>query len=194
MAIATDGVSKQFDNHTAVDNVSLDVAEGSLTALLGPSGCGKSTLLRMIAGLERPDSGRVIVEGVDVTDAPPQRRGVGFVFQHYAPFRHLTVRRNVGFALEIRKRPKSEINARVDELLHLVQLDGLSERYPSQISGGQRQRMALARALAPEPKVLLLDEPFGALDSLTRTEMQAWLQDVWQQYRWTVLMITPDIR
>jgi sulfate/thiosulfate transport system ATP-binding protein len=192
VAIATDGVSKQFDNVVAVDDVSLDVAEGSLTALLGPSGCGKSTLLRMVAGLERPDSGRVIVEGVDVTNAAPQQRGVGFVFQHYAPFRHLTVRRNVAFALEIRKRPKSEIKARVDELLHLVQLDGLADRYPSQVSGGQRQRMALARALAAEPRVLLLDEPFGALDASVRAELRAWLRRLHDDTGTTTLLVTHD--
>jgi sulfate transport system ATP-binding protein len=192
VAIATDGVSKQFDNVVAVDNVSIDVAEGSLTALLGPSGCGKSTLLRIIAGLEHPDSGRVVVEGIDVTTSSPQRRGVGFVFQHYAPFRHLTVRRNVAFALEIRKRPKPEIKARVDELLHLVQLDGLAERYPSQISGGQRQRMALARALAAEPRVLLLDEPFGALDASVRGELRAWLRRLHDETGTTTLLVTHD--
>ena len=160
--------------------------------MLGPSGCGKSTLLRMIAGLEQPDSGRVVIEGVDVTDASPQRRGVGFVFQHYAPFRHLSVRRNVAFALEIRKRPKQEIRSRVDELLHLVQLDGLAERYPSQISGGQRQRMALARALAAEPRVLLLDEPFGALDASVRGELRAWLRRLHDETGTTTLLVTHD--
>ena len=163
MGIATVGVSKRFNDVVAVDDVSIDVPEGSLTALLGPSGCGKSTLLRMVAGLEEPDAGRVLVEGVDVTHAPPRDRGVGFVFQHYAPFRHLTVRRNVAFALEVRRRPKQEIRERVDELLHLVQLEALAERYPSQISGGQRQMVAMGRALMSKPRLLMLDEPSAGL-------------------------------
>jgi sulfate transport system ATP-binding protein len=194
VAIATDGVSKRFDGNPvpAVDDVSIDVAEGSLTALLGPSGCGKSTLLRIVAGLEQPDSGRVLVEGLDVTNVPPRDRGLGFVFQHYAPFRHLTVRRNVAFALEVRKRPKKEIAARVDELLHLVQLEALADRYPSQISGGQRQRMALARALAAEPRVLLLDEPFGALDASVRAELRGWLRRLHDETGTTTLLVTHD--
>src|SRR5439155_22827586 len=153
-----------------------DVATGSRTGLLGPSGSGKSTLLRVIAGLERPDAGSVLLDGDDVTRRPPQKRGVGFVFQHYAAFKHMTVRDNVAFGLKIRKRPKDEIRARVDELLDLVQLQGFGHRYPAQLSGGQRQRMALARALAPEPKVLLLDEPFGALDARVRAELRVWLR------------------
>src|SRR5262249_41250670 len=158
-------IHKRFSDFVALEDVSIDVPEGSLTALLGPSGSGKSTLLRVIAGLEPPDSGRVWIEGADVTACPPQGRGIAFVFQHYAPFKPLTVRRNVGFALEIRRRPRREVAERVRELLALVQLEGLGDRYPAQLSGGQRQRMALARALAAEPRVLLLDEPFGALDA-----------------------------
>jgi sulfate/thiosulfate transport system ATP-binding protein len=192
VAIATDGVSKRFNDVAACDDVSIDIAEGSLTALLGPSGCGKSTLLRIVAGLETPDSGRVLVGGVDVTNVPPRDRGLGFVFQHYAPFRHLTVRRNVAFALEVRKRPKKEIRERVDELLHLVQLEALGDRYPSQISGGQRQRMALARALAAEPSVLLLDEPFGALDAAVRAELRSWLRRLHDETGTTTLLVTHD--
>src|SRR6187431_1411878 len=164
MAIAIENVTKNFGDFVALDDVSIDVPDGGLTALLGPSGSGKSTLLRVIAGLEEPDEGEVLILGEHATGLPPQKRGVGFVFQHYAAFKHLTVRENVAFGLRIRKRPKEEIRERVGELLELVQLNGLAERYPAQLSGGQRQRMALARALAVEPKVLLLDEPFGALD------------------------------
>src|SRR5215210_6517205 len=162
MAIAVRRVSKRFGDFVALDSVSLAIAGGSLTALLGPSGSGKSTLLRVIAGLEQPDAGEVLILGEAVTGLAPQKRGVGFVFQHYAAFKHLTVRENVAFGLKIRKRPKAEIAERVEELLALVQLDGLADRYPSQLSGGQRQRMALARALAVQPRILLLDEPFGA--------------------------------
>src|SRR3982751_788265 len=162
MAIEARNVSKRFGEFVALDDVSVDVASGSLTALLGPSGSGKSTLLRVIAGLEVPDAGDVFISGREATALSPQKRGVGFVFQHYAPFTHMTVWENVAFGLKIRRQPKDRIRARVDELLELVQLGGLGKRYPSQLSGGQRQRMALARALAPEPEVLLLDEPFGA--------------------------------
>src|SRR2546423_12707626 len=175
MAIEAQGVGKRLGDHVALDDVSIVVPDGSLTALLGPSGGDKSTLLRVIAGLERPDSGRVVIDGADVTDDPAQKRGVGFVFQHYAAFKHMTVRENVAFALRIRKRPKDEIARRVDELLGLVQLASLGERYPSQLSGGQRQRMALARALAAEPPVPLLDEPLGALDARVRQALRAWL-------------------
>src|SRR4030081_4108469 len=151
MTIEVRGVEKRFGGFTALDGVSLEVPGGSLTALLGPSGSGKSTLLRVIAGLEPPDRGTVILNGVDVTNTPPQARGVGFVFPHYAAFRHMTVWDNVAFGLQVRKRPKAEIRERVAELLKLVQLEGLAARYPSQLSGGQRQRMALARALAVQP-------------------------------------------
>src|SRR6266700_7119930 len=166
--IAVDGLVKRFGSFTAVDGVGFEAPEGKITALLGPSGSGKSTVLRMIAGLERPTAGRITLAGEDQTLAAVQERGVGFVFQHYALFRHMTVRQNVAFGLEVQKLHQDEIRARVDELLELVQLGGYAERYPSQLSGGQRQRVALARALAPRPKVLLLDEPFGALDSKVR--------------------------
>src|SRR5213595_1122614 len=158
MAINVEHVGKKFGDFVALDDVSLDIPEGCLTALLGPSGSGKSTLLRVIAGLEQPDTGRVEILGEDATRLPPQRRGVGFVFQHYAAFKHMTVRENIAFGLKVARRPKAEIRARVEELLELVQLPGLADRYPAQLSGGQRQRMALARALAVQPRVLLLDE------------------------------------
>jgi sulfate/thiosulfate transport system ATP-binding protein len=175
MAIEALNVSKRFGDFVALDDVCIRVDDGSLTALLGPSGSGKSTLLRIIAGLEIPDSGSVVIDEQDVTATPARSRGVGFVFQHYAPFKHMTVHDNVAFGLTVRKRPKSEIDPRVEELLGLVRLDGLANRYPSQLSGGQQQRMALARALAVQPKVLLLDEPFGALDAQVRGELREWL-------------------
>src|SRR5580765_2238729 len=165
MSISIQNVSKRFGDFVALDDVSLEVPTGSLVALLGPSGSGKSTLLRIVAGLERPDGGSVHIADEDVTGTSPQERGIGFVFQHYAAFKHMTVFENVGFGLKIRKWDKAKISDRVHELLNLVQLPGLADRYPSQLSGGQRQRMALARALAVEPQVLLLDEPFGALDA-----------------------------
>ncbi len=192
MAIAVRQVTKRFGSFVALDTVSLAIASGSLTALLGPSGSGKSTLLRVIAGLEQPDSGDVTILGEDATSLPPQKRGVGMVFQHYAAFKHLTVRKNVAFGLEIRKRPKREIRERVDELLTLVQLEGLADRYPSQLSGGQRQRMALARALAVEPKVLLLDEPFGALDARVRKELRTWLRRLHDEVHVTTVLVTHD--
>jgi sulfate transport system ATP-binding protein len=176
----------------ALDDVSIDVPDGSLTALLGPSGSGKSTLLRVIAGLEEPDSGRVGISDRDMTHVSVQDRNVGFCFQHYAAFKHLTVGNNVAFGLSIRKRPKQEINDRVHELLRLVQLEGLIDRYPSQLSGGQRQRMALARALAVEPKVLLLDEPFGALDARVRTELRQWLRRLHDEVHVTTIFVTHD--
>jgi sulfate/thiosulfate transport system ATP-binding protein len=185
-------VSKQFGSFVALDDVSVEVPAGSLTALLGPSGSGKSTLLRIIAGLERPDAGRVLIEGHDVTSRPPQERGVGFVFQHYAAFKHMTVSKNVAFGLEIRRRPKSEIKDRVAKLLELVQLNGFADRYPAQLSGGQRQRMALARALAVEPDVLLLDEPFGALDARVRKELRAWLRRLHDEVHVTTIFVTHD--
>jgi sulfate transport system ATP-binding protein len=192
MPIEIHNVSKRFDAFTALDDVCLGVADGSLTALLGPSGSGKSTLLRIIAGLETPDAGRVLIGGEDVTTTPARRRGVGFVFQHYAPFKHMTVRENVGFGLSVRRRAKGEIAARVDELLGLVRLDGLAERYPAQLSGGQRQRMALARALAPAPEVLLLDEPFGALDAQVRGELRDWLRRLHDEIHVTTIFVTHD--
>jgi sulfate transport system ATP-binding protein len=192
MAIEAQTVTKRFGDFVAVDDVSISVPTGSLTALLGPSGSGKSTLLRVISGLEQPDAGRVVIEGSDVTGLPPQRRGIGFVFQHYAAFKHMTVHRNVAFGLEIRRRPRSEIKARVEELLELVQLSGLAKRYPAQLSGGQRQRMALARALAVEPTVLLLDEPFGALDARVRKELRAWLRRLHDEVHVTTVFVTHD--
>ncbi|HET7567671.1 MAG TPA: TOBE-like domain-containing protein [Gaiellaceae bacterium] len=190
--IELDRVTKRFGAFVALDEVSARVAPGSLTALLGPSGSGKSTLLRVIAGLERPDSGRVVIDGADVTGTPPQERGIGFVFQHYAAFKHMTVAENVAFGLRIRRRPRREIRERVAELLALVQLDGLAERYPAQLSGGQRQRMGLARALAVEPEVLLLDEPFGALDARVRKELRAWLRSLHDRAHVTTIIVTHD--
>jgi sulfate transport system ATP-binding protein len=192
MAIEVRNVDKRFGDFVALDDVSLTVADGSLTALLGPSGSGKSTLLRIIAGLETPDDGRVLIAGDDVTGLPPRERGVGFVFQQYAPFKHMTVRENIGFGLTVRKRPKAQVGPRVDELLSLVRLDGLAGRYPSQLSGGQLQRMALARALAPEPEVLLLDEPFGALDAQVRGELREWLRRLHEEIHVTTIFVTHD--
>ena len=185
-------ISKRFGDFTALDDVSVDVPTGSLTALLGPSGSGKSTLLRVIAGLENPDSGSVRLDGEEVTNRPPQSRGVGFVFQHYAAFKHMTVWDNVAFGLAIRRRPRSEIKQRVTELLELVQLTGLAKRYPAQLSGGQRQRMGLARALAVDPKVLLLDEPFGALDARVRKELRIWLRRLHDETHTTTVIVTHD--
>jgi sulfate transport system ATP-binding protein len=192
MSIRAHNVVKQFGDFVALDDVSVDIPTGSLTALLGPSGGGKSTLLRIIAGLEQPDSGSIEIAGEDSTALPPQRRNVGFVFQHYAAFKHMTVRGNVAFGLEIRKRPKREVNARVDELLALVHLSQFADRYPSQLSGGQRQRMALARALAVEPQVLLLDEPFGALDAKVRKELRDWLRRLHDEVHVTTVFVTHD--
>jgi sulfate transport system ATP-binding protein len=192
MGITVENASKRFGDFVALDDVSIDVPDGSLTALLGPSGSGKSTLLRVIAGLEEPDSGRVVISDQEMTHVPVQDRNVGFCFQHYAAFKHMTVGDNVAFGLSIRKRPKDEINGRVHELLQLVQLEGLIDRYPSQLSGGQRQRMALARALAVEPKVLLLDEPFGALDARVRTELRRWLRRLHDEVHVTTIFVTHD--
>jgi sulfate transport system ATP-binding protein len=186
------GIVKRFGDFTALDDVSVDVETGSLTALLGPSGSGKSTLLRVIAGLERPDGGQVLLDGEDVTGRPPQARGVGFVFQHYAAFKHMTVWENVAFGLKIRRRPRAEVRERVSELLELVQLSGLAERYPAQLSGGQRQRMGLARALAVDPKVLLLDEPFGARDARVRKELRVWLRRLHDETHTTTVIVTHD--
>jgi sulfate/thiosulfate transport system ATP-binding protein len=192
MSISARNISKRFGDFVALDNVSVDVAPGSLTALLGPSGSGKSTLLRVIAGLEEPDSGSVFIDDLNVTGRAPQERGVGFVFQHYAAFKHMTVYDNIAFGLTIRKRPKSEIAPRVAELLELVQLQGLAKRYPAQLSGGQRQRMGLARALAVDPAVLLLDEPFGALDAQVRTELRLWLRRLHDETHTTTVIVTHD--
>ena len=192
IGIKVEGVSKRFEDFLALDDVTLDVPEGSLTALLGPSGSGKSTMLRLIAGLEQADSGRVFLEGREVTGIPVQERGIGFVFQHYAAFKHMTVRDNIAFGLKIRKTPRDQIRDRVKELIRLVQLQGMAHRYPSQLSGGQRQRMALARALAAEPKLLLLDEPFGALDATVRKELRTWLRHLHDEVNVTTIFVTHD--
>lgn len=191
-AITVTGASKRYGDFSALDNVDFVVPTGSLTALLGPSGSGKSTLLRAIAGLDTPDSGTITINGRDVTGVPPQRRGIGFVFQHYAAFKHLTVRDNVAFGLKIRKLPKSEIKDKVDNLLEVVGLAGFQTRYPNQLSGGQRQRMALARALAVDPQVLLLDEPFGALDAKVREDLRAWLRRLHDEVHVTTVLVTHD--
>ena len=192
MGIRVQNVNKRFGDFIALNDVSIDVPTGSLTALLGPSGGGKSTLLRIIAGLEHPDSGLIEIAGEDSTSLPPQQRNVGFVFQHYAAFKHMTVRGNVAFGLQIQKRPKREIEARVNELLELVHLRQFADRYPSQLSGGQRQRMALARALAVEPQVMLLDEPFGALDAKVRKELRDWLRRLHDEVHVTTIFVTHD--
>ncbi len=192
MGIAVEGARKRFGDFQALDDVSIDVPDGSLTALLGPSGSGKSTLLRAIAGLETLDAGQVAINGEDATETPAQKREVGFVFQHYAAFKHMTVFGNVAFGLKIRKWDKAKTSARVHELLQLVQLDGLAERYPDQLSGGQRQRMALARALAVEPQVLLLDEPFGALDAKVRKDLRTWLRRLHDEMHVTTIFVTHD--
>ncbi len=192
MSIEISGVTKRFGDFVALDNVSVSLPTGQLTALLGPSGGGKSTLLRIIAGLDAADEGIVSIEGVDATKLPPQKRNVGFVFQHYAVFKHMTVAKNVAFGLEIRKRPKAEIAARVDELLNLVHLSQFAHRLPAQLSGGQRQRMGLARALAVEPSVLLLDEPFGALDAKVRKELREWLRRLHDEVHVTTVFVTHD--
>jgi sulfate/thiosulfate transport system ATP-binding protein len=192
VAIEARNVTKRFGDFLALDDVSISVESGSLTGLLGPSGSGKSTLLRVIAGLETPDVGEVFISGREATAVAPQKRGVGFVFQHYAPFTHMTVWDNIAFGLTIRRRPKEEIHARVTELLELVQLKGLGRRYPSQLSGGQRQRMALARALAAEPELLLLDEPFGALDARVRKELREWLLRLHDEMHVTTIVVTHD--
>ncbi|MDG4667594.1 TOBE-like domain-containing protein [Mycobacterium sp. 236(2023)] len=191
-AIEVKGANKHYGDFAALDNVDFVVPKGSLTSLLGPSGSGKSTLLRAIAGLDQPDSGQVIINGRDVTKEPPQRRGIGFVFQHYAAFKHLTVRDNVAFGLKIRKKPKNDIKTKVDDLLDIVGLGGFKDRYPAQLSGGQRQRMALARALAIDPEVLLLDEPFGALDAKVREDLRLWLRRLHHDVQVTTVLVTHD--
>ena len=192
MGIVVENASKNFGSFKAVDDVNLEIKSGSLVALLGPSGSGKSTLLRLIAGLELPDSGKILLTGKDATYQSVQERNIGFVFQHYALFKHMTVRQNIAFGLEIRKAKKGKVKARVEELLELVQLGGLGDRYPSQLSGGQRQRVALARALAVEPKVLLLDEPFGALDAKVRKDLRIWLRRLHDEVHVTTVFVTHD--
>jgi sulfate transport system ATP-binding protein len=192
MDISIRDLTKRFGEVTVLDRVNLEIRDGSLTALLGPSGSGKTTLLRIIGGLEVPEEGSVRLGDRDVTHVPPQQRGIGFVFQHYAPFKHMTVWDNVAFGLSIRKRPKEEIRRTVGELLRLVQINHLADRYPAQLSGGQRQRMALARALAIQPAVLLLDEPFGALDARVRKELRVWLRRLHDEAHVTTVFVTHD--
>jgi len=192
VGIVVENISKRFGDFQALDDVSIEVKTGSLMALLGPSGSGKSTLLRMIAGLEIPDQGKIFLTGEEATFQDARDRGIGFVFQHYALFKHMNVRQNIAFGLEIRKVAKNIIKSKVNELLELVQLMGLGDRYPSQLSGGQRQRVALARALAVEPKVLLLDEPFGALDAKVRKELRAWLRRLHDEVHVTSVFVTHD--
>jgi sulfate transport system ATP-binding protein len=192
MSIEIAGIGKRFGSFVALDDINLEIPTGQLTALLGPSGGGKSTLLRIIAGLETADEGVITIEGKEATHLPPQKRNVGFVFQHYAAFKHMSVAKNVAFGLEIRKRPKNEIKARVSELLDLVHLGQFAHRLPAQLSGGQRQRMALARALAVEPTVLLLDEPFGALDAKVRKELRDWLRRLHDEVHVTTVFVTHD--
>lgn len=192
MSILAKNITKRFGNKLALDNVTVEAPSGKLVALLGPSGCGKTTLLRIIAGLEFPDDGQVLFEGEDATDRSARHRSVGFVFQHYALFRHMNIFENVAFSLRVRKRPREEVEARVAELLKLVQLEDLVKRYPSQLSGGQRQRIALARALAARPKVLLLDEPFGALDAQVRKDLRRWLRKLHDEIHVTSLFVTHD--
>jgi sulfate/thiosulfate transport system ATP-binding protein len=192
MDIAVDNIFKKFGDFVAVDHVSFEIPKGSLVALLGPSGGGKSTLLRILSGLERPDSGRVWLNGRDVTDIDVRDRGIGFVFQHYALFRHLTVEDNVGFGLSVRGESRDKIRNRVHELLSIVGLRGFARRYPWQLSGGQRQRVALARALAPNPQILLLDEPFGAIDAKVREELRTWLRKLHDEMPVTTVIVTHD--
>lgn len=192
MSISVIGANKRYGNFAALDDVSIEIPDGSLTSLLGPSGSGKSTLLRAIAGLDSLDSGTVVINGSDVSGLAPQKRDIGFVFQHYAAFKHLTVRDNIAFGLKIRKKSKAEIDRKVDELLEIVGLTGFQKRYPAQLSGGQRQRMALARALAVDPQVLLLDEPFGALDAKVREDLRKWLRRLHDEVHVTTVLVTHD--
>jgi sulfate/thiosulfate transport system ATP-binding protein len=192
MSISLSRLTKRYGPNAVVDDVNVEIPEGSLTAILGPSGSGKSTLLKLIAGLEVPDEGRVIIEGDDVTDVDPRYRDIGFCFQHYAPFRHMNVSKNIGFGLRVRKQPKDVIDVKVRELLELVKLEDKANSYPAQLSGGERQRMELARALAIEPRVLLLDEPFGALDAIVRTELRHFVKELHQQIKVTTILVTHD--
>ena len=192
MSIFVNNVFKKFGNFQALENINLEAKEGKLVALLGPSGSGKSTLLRAIAGLEPPDQGSILINGQDATHVDIRKRNIGFVFKHYALFKHLTIRKNIAFGLEIRKTPTKQIKQRVEELLELIQLKGLGDRYPSQLSGGQRQRVALARALAVQHQVLLLDEPFGALDAKVRKELRDWLRNLHDEVHLTSIFVTHD--
>ncbi len=192
MSISLKNLSKRYGTTHAVEDVTTEITHGSLTAILGPSGSGKSTLLKLIAGLERPDEGTVVIDGADMTNVDPRHRDIGFCFQNYAPFRHMNVAKNVAFGLKVRKRPKKEIDERVEELLVLVKLQNKAKSFPSQLSGGERQRMALARALAIEPRVLLLDEPFGALDAVVRAELRHWVKELHAQIHVTTVLVTHD--
>ena len=192
MSIVIRDVSKNFGDFKVLQEINLEIKEGSLVALLGPSGSGKSTLLRAIAGLEPPDRGQIIIYDEDTTYLDVKKRNIGFVFQHYALFKEMTVRDNIAFGLDIRKAPRPQIKQRVDELLSVIKLEGLGDRYPNQLSGGQRQRVALARALAVQPKVLLLDEPFGALDAKIRKELRVWLRELHEKFPVTTVFVTHD--
>ena len=192
MSISLDHVTKRFGVTFGVEEVTAEIPSGALTAILGPSGAGKSTLLRLIGGLIAPDAGRILIDGEDVTDLDPRHRNIGFCFQNYAPFRHMTVAKNVAYGLKVRRRPKREITARVAEMLELVRLPDLANRYPAQLSGGELQRMALARALAIEPRVLLLDEPFGALDAQVRGELRTWIKELHDTVHVTTVLVTHD--
>jgi sulfate transport system ATP-binding protein len=192
MSILVEQVSKKFGDFQALEDINITVESGKLVALLGPSGSGKSTLLRTIAGLEIPDTGSIVINGQNATHVDIRKRNIGFVFQHYALFKHLTVRQNIAFGLEIRKTPRQAIKRKVDELIELVQLGGLGDRYPNQLSGGQRQRVGLARALAVDPQVLLLDEPFGALDAKVRKELRDWLRRLHDEVHLTSIFVTHD--
>ncbi|HEV3213259.1 MAG TPA: TOBE-like domain-containing protein [Acidimicrobiales bacterium] len=192
MSISLDQVTKRFGVTFGVEDVTTEIPSGALTAILGPSGAGKSTLLRLIGGLVTPDAGRISIDGEDVTDVDPRHRNIGFCFQNYAPFRHMTVAKNVAYGLKVRHRPRAEIAARVTEMLELVRLSDLAGRYPAQLSGGELQRMALARALAIEPRVLLLDEPFGALDAQVRGELRTWIKELHDAVHVTTVLVTHD--
>lgn len=192
MHIEVKNLRKTFGSYVASDNVSFSIEKGKLIGLLGPSGGGKTTILRMLAGLETPDSGDIIIDGQRVNDVPPQRRGIGFVFQSYALFRHMNVYDNIAFGLTVQKAPKARIKERVSELVALTGLSGLEKRYPNQLSGGQRQRVAFARALAPEPRLLLLDEPFAAIDAKVRKELRSWLRSTIERIGITTIFVTHD--
>jgi sulfate transport system ATP-binding protein len=192
LSISLSHLTKHYGQTHAVEDVTADIAHGSLTAVLGPSGSGKSTLLKLISGLEKPDEGKVVIDGEDMTKVDARHRDIGFCFQQYAPFRHMNVAKNVGFGLKVRRRPAKEIENRVNELLALVKLESKAKSFPAQLSGGERQRMALARALAIEPRVLLLDEPFGALDAVVRAELRHWLKELHGQLHVTTVLVTHD--
>jgi sulfate transport system ATP-binding protein len=192
MYVELKDINKTFGTYKASDHVSFEIEKGKLVGLLGPSGSGKTTILRMIAGLETPDSGEIIIDGKVVNDIPASKRGIGFVFQNYALFRYMTVEENIAFGLKVQKAPKSQIKSRVTELLQLIGLEGLEKRYPSQLSGGQRQREAFARALAPNPNLLLLDEPFAAIDANVRQELRSWLKEMIEKLGITSIFVTHD--